>query len=118
MAKLIIEICPHEPRASICLANGESVHTDSEIAADLADCCKSGDAQQACEYVLDHIGVEFRIVAQDAAGNYQNRLATDDEKDATARAIYFESETDFSDQRMAEIYLVWEAANCAEHEES
>lgn len=49
MAKFIIEICPNEPRASICGMNGESVAKDS----DLADCRASGDVQPACEYVRD-----------------------------------------------------------------
>jgi len=118
MAQIIIEICPKEPRASACLINGESVATDSYVAEMLADCRRSGDAQRPCEYVLDDVGVEFRIVARNASGEYENRLATDEEKAATCRAIYFESETDFSDVRRAEIYLVWEAASDAESEQA
>lgn len=112
MAKVIIEICPAEPRTSACLTDGREVKKNREVREALADCAKSGDAQEACAYVLRHIGVEFRIVAiNPATGKHENRLATDEEKTATARAIYFESETDFEDREEAEIYLVWSAAN-------
>lgn len=112
---LIIEICPHEPRASLCTIDGDSV-MQSEWCEDIADCTRSGDVKPACEYVLDHIGVEFRIVARNACGEYENRLATDDELCATCDAIYFDSDADFSDRRCAEIYLVWDAAFYAVHE--
>jgi hypothetical protein len=117
MARLIIEICPREPRASACLMNGESVSADADVARDMADCTRSGDCEQPCLYVLDHVGVEFRIVAKNAAGEYENRLATPEEKADTARAIYFDSDSDFSDERTAETYLVWEAAHGVESEE-
>lgn len=112
--RLIIEVCPIEPRASACLMNGAEVSSDSEIAEALADCRASGDNAEACKYVLESIGVEFRIVARNAAGEYENRLATDAEMEATARAIYFESDTDFSDRDTAAMYLVWDAAHHAE----
>ena len=111
MAKLIVEICPREPRASACLINGEEVSADGEVARDLADCTRSGDCEPACLYVLDHVGVEFRIVARNADGEYENRLATAGEKQATAQAIYFDSSADFGNERTAETYLVWEAAH-------
>jgi hypothetical protein len=113
-AALIIEICPREPRTSACLMNGDEVATDPEVAQHLADCNASGDCEDACRYVLRHVGVEFRTVARNAAGQYENRLATDDEKAATCRAIYFDSDTDFSDPSMAELYLVWDAARDVE----
>jgi hypothetical protein len=109
--KYIIEICPNEPRASICGMNGESVANDSDV----ADCRASGDCQPACEYVLS-LGVEFRIVARDENGQYVNRLATDGELEATARAIYFDSDSDFTDSDTARLYLMWEAANSCEGE--
>jgi hypothetical protein len=112
---LIIEICPREPRASLCLANGESVR-GSRFDSDIADCRASGDVRDACEFVRDRIGVVFRIVARNAAGDYENRLATAEEKAETCRAIYFESETDFSDESTAETYLIWQAACDVEHE--
>jgi hypothetical protein len=114
-APLIIEICPLEPRASMCLANGESV-LGSEHESDVLDCTKSGDAEPACSFIRDHVGVEFRIVARNAAGEYENRQATADEKAATARAIYFDSDADFSEESRAELYLIWSAAADVESE--
>lgn len=103
---LTIEICPNEPSAMfIDVAGFES---------DVMDCTGSGDAQPACEYIRDHIGVTFHIVARNAAGEYENRKATDSEIEATARAIYFESDSDFSDMDIAATYLIWEAAHIEE----
>jgi hypothetical protein len=99
---LIIEICPREPRASFC-------DVPEDIAPDVLDCTRSGDCEPACEYVRRHLRPEFRIVARNAAGEYENRLATDDEITETARAIYFE--TEFRDVEHAEMYLIWDAAN-------
>jgi hypothetical protein len=86
------------------------------VSGHLADCARSGDCEEACRFVVNHVGVEFRIVALNAAGEYENRLATADEKAATCRAIYFDSDTDFSDESTADTYLVWEAANTTETE--
>lgn len=108
--KLIIEVCPREPRASLCLMNGEELYSDPETAEHVADCARSGDCEPACLYVLQHVGVEFRTVARDADGQYVNRLATAQEKADTCRAIYFDSDADFSDEETVETYLVWEAA--------
>lgn len=110
MPRLIIEISPDEPRASACLMDGSEVTADIEVYRAMRDCIKGGDAEPACTYVRDQLGVEFRIVAKDAAGAYENRLATDAELQATCEAIYFESETDFSEQARAQAYLIWEAA--------
>ena len=99
---LIIEICPREPRASFC-------DVPADLAEDLLDCTRSGDCEPACEYVRRHLRPEFRIVARNAAGEYENRLATDDEILETARAIYFE--TEFDDVERAEMYLIWQAAS-------
>lgn len=110
MAQIIIEICPREPRTSACLMNGDEVTADAEVSQHLADCNRSGDCEPACLYVLRHVGVEFRIVARNAAGEYENRLATPEEKAATCRAIYFDSESDFSDEQTADTYLIWDAA--------
>lgn len=111
MSKLIIEICPREPRASACLTSGDEVTADPEVCAHLDDCTRPGDCAGACHFVLSHVGVDFRTVACNAAGEYENRVATADEKAATCRAIYFDSEADFSDESTAEMYLVWQAAN-------
>ena len=57
MTRLIIEICPNEPRASACLDTGESYWTDVEIAADMRDCNASGDCKPACEYVREYVRI-------------------------------------------------------------
>ncbi len=116
MAKLIIQVCPREPCVTACLMNGEEVKTDSEVFEALADCNRGGDVEPACDFVRDQVGVEFRIVAMDSAGKYENRLATDAEKEATARAIYFESESDFADMHTCENFLIWEAARNVEED--
>ena len=105
---LIIEI--DAENATMCLANGETV-VGSEHWLDIKGCSASGDVEDACRYVLESIGIDFRIVAKDADGNYENRTATAAEKQATCEAIYLESERDFSDEEWSELYLVWEAAN-------
>lgn len=110
---IIIEICPKEPRTSVCLADGSEVSADPDVAAHLADCNRSGDCEPACLYVLREVGVEFRIVARNASGEYENRLATTEEKAETARRIYFESDADWSDETTVETYLVWDAARDA-----
>lgn len=112
-AKLIVEICPFEPRTSACLMNGDEVSADTEVSEHLANCNASGDCEQACLYVLNYVGVEFRTVAKNAAGEYENRLATPEEKAATCMAIYFDSDADFSDETTADTYLVWDAARDA-----
>lgn len=104
---LVIEICPNEPRA-------EFVDV-SEYVDDIADCTASGDCEPACAYVRDHIGVQFRIIAKNDRGEYENRIATDSEIERTARAIYFDSDSDFSDMRLAALYLIWDAAHNAEY---
>lgn len=102
----IIEVCPHEPRASIMNMQGGDASSDPDV----ADCRASGDCEPACNYVRDQLGVEFRIVARNAFGKYENRLATDAELQATCEAIYFESSSDFTDRATCETYLIWDAA--------
>lgn len=105
-AKYLVEICPHEPRATICGPRDgvDSLQRDTTV----IDCVKSGDCAQACHYLLSQ-GVEFRIVARDTRNNYRNRLATHAEIVATARAIYGDY---FASVKMAKVYLVWDA--CAQ----
>lgn len=111
MTQLIIEICPHEPRASMCLADGREVTADSELLQHVQDCNASGDCEDACRYIMS-LGIDWRIVARNASGEYENRAATDAELTATARAIYFDSNRDFfaEDIDWCKVYLVWEAA--------
>lgn len=99
-----------------CTPEGASL-LGSAYEQDMMDCNASGDAQPACEYVLDVHTPEFRIIAKGEDGSYENRLATPEEKATCCREIYFESETDFTDERWAEIYLVWAAASDLESEE-
>ncbi len=105
---LEIEISFREPSALF-------VDTSSHV-QEIADCTTSGDNEPACAYVRDHIGVQFRIIAKNDLGEYENRIATDLEIEQTARAIYFESESDFSDIDTASLHLIWEAAHCAEYD--
>lgn len=118
MPALIIEICPHEPRTSACLPDGSPIASDPGIASDMADCRASGDVSEACEYVRDALGVDWRIVAPDELGEYKNRATTDAELEATARAIYFESSADFTDRDTCETYLIWSAACDLEGDEA
>ena len=109
--RLIISLSPAEPATSACLPDGREVTEDSAVREALEDCNASGDCQPACEYVRDEIGVDWRIVARNpVTGEYENRAATAAEKQATAEAIYFESDSDFSDESLAETYLIWDAA--------
>lgn len=107
---IIIEICPSEPRTSACLSDGREISADPAIAAAMADCRASGDCQEACEYVRDVIGVDWRIIARQPDGRYINRTPTPEEMTATGQAIYFDSETDFTDTDTAATYLIWSAA--------
>ena len=99
---LIIEICPHEPRASVL----KSPHLGHVL-----DCAGPGDAEPACDYLRVCIGVDIRIVARQPDGTYKNRKATAAEMAETCRAIYFDSEADFDNEDTARTYLIWEAAN-------
>lgn len=103
--KITIEICPEEPRATFC-----EVHP--EVMQDVSDCNAGGDVEPACQYILDVYEPEFRIIARnEVTGEYENRPATDREMQRTCEAIYFESESDFTDRDTAALYLVWDAAN-------
>ncbi len=110
--KYIIEVCPKEPSARICGPRGGSVSRH----IDVLDCTRSGDCEDPCRYLLS-LGVDFRIVARNDKGEYENRKATDQEITDTAKAIYFESESDFSDPELARVYLIWSATDSARDEE-
>ena len=105
MNDLEIEICPEEPRADFVDVSG--------YIEEITDCTASGDCEPACAYVSDHIGVQFWIIAKNDRGEYESRIATDMEIERTARAIYFDSELDFSDVSAAALYLIWDAAHNA-----
>jgi hypothetical protein len=109
----IIEIS--QESAMCCTLGGESL-CGSEFEADLLDCVKSGDCEEACAFIRDCIQPDFRITTKDSSGNYYNRLATDSELESCARSIYFESESDFADPDTAKLYLIWEAATQVQYE--
>lgn len=102
---LKIEICPYEPRTSLC----DVVERDSALADDLLDCTGSGDAEPACKYVLDTWEPIFWTWDSKAR---EHRLALPSEIQATCEAIYFEHEPgEFADMAKASLYLIWDAAN-------
>lgn len=95
---------------SCCRKNGSEISTRSKLFADLRDCCKSGDCQAACEYVISEHLPEFRIVKR-VNGEYENVIADHSDKAKVCKAIYFESESDFTgDEKLCEVYLIWQAA--------
>jgi hypothetical protein len=109
----IIEI--DQDLALCCTKEGGSL-SGTYFESDMLDCVKSGDCEPSCAFVRDYVKPEFRIVAKDSSGCYCNRLATDLELENCARAIYFESEADFSDAETAKLYIIWQAAAQLEYE--
>ncbi len=109
--KVIAEVCPYEGSVSLCCPDGRKIGKQSKLFSDLANCCKSGDCQNACEFVLEKYEVEWRIVRKMPDGNYENALATDKELRKTAKTIYFESSANFADRSVCETYLIWQGAN-------
>jgi hypothetical protein len=94
----------------LCLSGSVTVICEDETTLEhLRDCNVSGDCEPACRYVLDHCNPEFRIVKK-VNGEYQNVVASPEDKRSICEYIYFESDTDFSDEDKANLYLVWEAA--------
>lgn len=95
----------------LCLSGSVTVICEDETTLEhLRDCNASGDCEPACRYVLDHCNPEFRIVKK-VNGEYQNVCASPEDKRSICEQIYFESDTDFSDEDNADLYLVWEAAH-------
>jgi hypothetical protein len=117
MPSFIIEIST-QGDVITCTNEGESL-IGSDFERDFLDCTGSGDAEPACEYIRDTFEIDWRIVARNAAGDYENRTATPEEKAECARAIYFESDSDFEgDESLCENYLIWQAAHDIEYERS
>ncbi|ELT51210.1 hypothetical protein [Brucella intermedia] len=86
-----------------------ALHPDSPEADDLGEQIW-GSGQDLTYNWREPDGIDFRIVARNAGGEYENRAATAEEKAETCRAIYFESESDFTDEKTADLYLIWQAA--------
>lgn len=109
--KLICEI--DSENATLFLANGHEIHTDSPVFEDAQDCTGAGDAEPAIRYLMDNYEIEFRTIRQVSTDpvKFENVQASDAELTATARAIYFESDTDFEDIDNAKLYLLWQATS-------
>ncbi len=108
---LVISICPNEPRATVEVATPAAM-------LDLANCIVPGDAGPALRHVLAEHNPRFTITARRDAGSanpgYETRTATPAEMQAACEAIYFESESDFTDSETAALHLLWQAADTEE----
>ena len=91
-----------------CTNDGDEL--EGEMLSDMNDCNGSGDAEPACQYILDHYKPEFRIV-RSIGGEFQNVIASKEEKSQVCRENYGGSETNFNDENNANLYLVWAAAS-------
>lgn len=109
--KLICEI--DSENATLFLENGHEIHTDSPVFEDAQDCTGAGDAEPAIRYLMGNYEIEFRTVRQVSTDpvKFENVQASDAELTATARAIYHDSETDFTDIDNAKMYLLWQATS-------
>ena len=97
-----------------CKLDGEAI--DGDLLNDLMDCTGSGDVEGPCQYVLDQYKPQIRTVKQ-INGEYQNVLADAEDKAAVCREIVCDSDTDFTDEDNANLYIVWEAAHSVEREQ-
>jgi len=93
---------------TVCTMDGDEL--SGGVVVDLLDCAGSGDATEACMYVLDTYDPKIRIVKK-INGEYKNVLASKEDKKQVCESIYFESDTDFSDEDKANLYIVWYAAH-------
>lgn len=82
----------------------------SGLLDDILDCTASGDCEPACRYVKQTYDIDWRMVKR-IDGEYQNVTASAEDKRKVCEEIYFESESDFSDEELAEVYLIWQAAH-------
>ena len=94
-----------------CTTDGNEL--EGEMLSDMNDCNGSGDAEPACQYILDHYKPESRIV-RSIGGEFQNVIASKEEKSQVCRENYGGSETNFNDENNANLYLVWAAASSME----
>lgn len=103
---LPIEICPFEPRTGIGADVGA---LPVKLREDLLDCTGSGDAEPACQFVLDTWSPRF--TTYDRALK-EFRTAKPSEIQATCEAIYHDHEKgEFADMRKAALYLIWDVAH-------
>lgn len=92
-----------------CTMDGDDISEESDLFQDLLDCCGPGDVSGACLHILEKYKPEFRIVRK-TGGHYENVVASKEEKQAVCEVIYCCSNTDFSEEDTAEMYLIWEAS--------
>lgn len=95
---------------SVTCCTQDGTDLEGEMRSDMSDCNGSGDAEPACQYILDNYNPEFRIVRQ-VGDVYQNVVASKEEKLQVCRELYGGSDTNFSDEDNANLYLVWAAAS-------
>lgn len=107
MSDFIIEISTCGS-VTACTNDGGTLLGD--ILDDMLDCTASGDCEPACRYVQQTYDIDWRIVKR-IDGQYQNVTAGAEDKRKVCEEIYFESESDFSDEGLAEVYLIWQAAH-------
>ena len=105
----IVELCDRNC-ISLYRKNGSRIGKRSSLYADLSDCNKSGDCEDACRFVLKHHKPEFRIVKK-IDGNYENVVADFADKIAICKKIYFDSNFKWEEsEKWCEIYLIWQCA--------
>ncbi len=95
---------------SVTCCTTEGQELEGEMLWDMNDCNGSGDAEPACKYILEIYKPEFRIV-RNVGGEFQNVVASKEEKLQVCREIYGGSDTYFTDEDNANLYLVWAAAS-------
>lgn len=93
--------------------NGSSIRKVSVLGFDLQACTRSGDAEPACQYIIERYKPKFVLIRENTRqGVYIQAVATHKEKEATCQLIYSDSDTDFSkSEAYCDIYLVWAAAH-------
>jgi hypothetical protein len=82
---------------------------------DMLDCAGPGDAEPACHFILETYNPQFRIT-KEVDGEYQNVIASAEDKREVCEEIFGDSDSDFSDELTCNLYLVWEAAYSCERE--
>lgn len=83
----------------------------SDMGKALAACCKSGDCEDACRYVLEQFKPGFHTT-QPFCGRWARFPSTHKDKAKVCRSIYFDSDRDFDEsEEWCDIYLIWYAAS-------
>jgi len=95
---------------SACRMDGREIKGGKLFEA-LERCTARGDCEDACRNVLSLFRPEFRVVKQ-IGGEYQNVVADHDDKRRACLTVYGDrdSRSDFDDESMCEVYLIWQAA--------